>query len=397
MASPQKKSPKSQISITSFFKKTPKGKKSIKTPTAEKENVISILSDSSDVETIKTAALSNPTKTPLKAKSDTSNVDESVTPMEISPDKSSSKKKTPKAPVVVVELTAQAREKIAIYETQLLKLQRTQETQADVIFKTIPTNILDFLKDSSGDNVLQRVFAMFLQGRTDTLASLSAEMLSCIPTLKSCRPDIFSNDWTITQIEMELKKVAERVAYGPKAGRNVDPFLDTSSQSLWVWEVACVENYVSTSELKLIREMRAKRRRNGNYVKALVRALELLRQGNTAKLGQVEVKISKFERDAQVAKQRQLAKEKKEKERLEAKDLREKKERERLEAKLAKEELQRQQREEREAEKLRKKQERILIAEEKEERDRKKCKSQSLLLFFQKKATAVTRSFNNIH
>lgn len=137
-------------------------------------------------------------------------------------------------------------------------------------------------------------------------------------------------------MEMEIKKLAERVLYGVRPAK-ANIFEDTSADALWVWEVGNPEKFFVDDAQKTIKRMRKNRKRLGQQLRSLAKVVQLLHQKpvDEAKVSAEEAKVGKFGFAVDAEVQKVKDREMKELEKLQAA---EEKKRHELERKLAKDE-----------------------------------------------------------
>ncbi|KDO31473.1 hypothetical protein SPRG_04088 [Saprolegnia parasitica CBS 223.65] len=154
---------------------------------------------------------------------------------------------------------------------------------------------------------LKTYLARYVQGSMDALSVLVSGIRAAWTTLA---PDHVFNSATV---EMEIKVMAERIAYGAKPKKS-NLFEDTTTRALYVWEVGKLDGrFGDDDSVKVIRRMRKQRKRTGAYLKTLDRIVGMLQDAKVddSKLSVEEAKASKFLVSVEMEKQRALEKEQK--------------------------------------------------------------------------------------
>ncbi|OQR98502.1 hypothetical protein ACHHYP_08658 [Achlya hypogyna] len=153
---------------------------------------------------------------------------------------------------------------------------------------------------------LKAFLARSIQGRTDGLsvlvAGIGAEWRRLAP----------SHPLNAATVEMEIKVIAERIAYGAKPKKASNLFEDTTPRALYVWEVGNLDaSFGSDESVKTIRRMRKQRKRTGLYLKTLDRIVAMLQEAvvDDSKLSVEEAKASKFLVAVEMEKQKASEKE----------------------------------------------------------------------------------------
>lgn len=157
-------------------------------------------------------------------------------------------------------------------------LQLMQE-EADALFQRIEKETPEEQMKTDFPHFLSSFFARILQGSQKTIAEILVEVGLALELIRKWKPSM-NCVWTDTQIEMQVRKLAQRVPYGHK-GKEADVYNNSATISLWYWDVMHTEIYFSPIEHRVIREMRTKRKRYGNYLKNMLHVIFLLQQVRT--------------------------------------------------------------------------------------------------------------------
>lgn len=174
-------------------------------------------------------------------------------------------------------------ERITLYREQLDALLLTnlnRPTNAQNVLEKA-RELVELMQDDTTEKEelsFDRFLCHFVQGSKSNIDQLTLEINTASNTLEELGIRLPSEqEMTPTRIEMNIKKLAQRVAYGYKL-RTADIFKDTERLAIWHWEVAAMEQFFSSNEIRRIKEIRLFRKRTGNHVKALARAISLLQK-----------------------------------------------------------------------------------------------------------------------
>ncbi|RLN14941.1 hypothetical protein BBJ28_00000903 [Nothophytophthora sp. Chile5] len=188
-----------------------------------------------------------------------------------------------------------------------------------------------------------------VQGRSTSLSALSSELLALFQKgvasedvdMESEKEEKASeSDKALADraaallVEMEIKTLAQRTAYGVRPAK-ANIFEDTTADALWVWEVGNLEKYFADEEQKTVKRMRKHRKRLGQQLKTLARVVQLLHQKpvDEVKVSAEEAKVGKFGMAVEAELQKANDRERKEQERIQAAEKKKLHESERQQAK----------------------------------------------------------------
>ncbi|RLN32427.1 hypothetical protein BBJ28_00002259, partial [Nothophytophthora sp. Chile5] len=189
-----------------------------------------------------------------------------------------------------------------------------------------------------------------VQGRSTSLSALSSELLALFQKdvasedadmeSKEKKDKASNSDKALADraaallVEMEIKTLAQRTAYGVRPAK-ANIFEDTTADALWVWEVGNLEKYFEDEEQKTVKRMRKHRKRLGQQLKTLARVVQLLHQKpvDEVKVSAEEAKVGKFGMAVEAELQKANDRERKEQERIQAAEKKKLQESERQQAK----------------------------------------------------------------
>ncbi|KAJ0394338.1 hypothetical protein ATCC90586_007059 [Pythium insidiosum] len=190
--------------------------------------------------------------------------------------------------------------------------------------------------DSGGDSmpaVLKRFVAHRVQGQVAGLSELAARVLAALADASGSDAQVMDSNERRTQLEMEIKMLAQRTAYGARPAR-ANLYEDASGAALWCWEVTNLDMYFDETAQKTVKRMRRQRKRVGAQIKSLARVVQLLgTQQDDAKASQEEAKIGRFVALVEAEEQKARERERKETQKAQALEEKRRVDQERLQAK----------------------------------------------------------------
>ncbi|EQC27840.1 hypothetical protein SDRG_14422 [Saprolegnia diclina VS20] len=226
-------------------------------------------------------------------------------------------------PTPVVVLSPAQQQKLDLYLSKLHDAERAIQSGDPVaheiyglaldsrleLHEALEAECATALRSESSDVALalKTYLARYVQGSMNALSVLVRGIRAAWAVLA---PDHVFNS---AAVEMEIKVMAERIAYGAKPKKS-NLFEDTTPRALYVWEVGNLDGrFGDDDSVKVIRRMRKQRKRTGAYLKTLDRIVSMLQDAKVddSKLSVEEAKASKFLVSVEMEKQRALEKEQK--------------------------------------------------------------------------------------